>query len=68
MIGCFQYDGEGPVDIMLTETQRNYYNTLKRLGARKPKKTVKRPKVLTLLIHFSLFLMWSHAIVIYAQS
>ncbi|XP_063716752.1 sodium channel protein 1 brain-like isoform X2 [Symsagittifera roscoffensis] len=39
-----KYDGEGPVDIMLTETQRNYYNTLKRLGARKPKKTVKRPK------------------------
>ena len=33
------------MDIMLTETQRNYYNTLKRLGARKPKKTVKRPKV-----------------------
>ena len=41
----FQYDGEGAVDVMLTPSQKNYYQTLKRLAARKPQKTVKRPKV-----------------------
>ncbi|XP_063710219.1 sodium channel protein 1 brain-like isoform X3 [Symsagittifera roscoffensis] len=39
-----QYDGEGAVDVMLTPSQKNYYQTLKRLAARKPQKTVKRPK------------------------
>ena len=40
----FQYEG-GYVDIFLTASQKNYYNTMKKLGNRKPQKTIKRPKV-----------------------
>ncbi|XP_074649873.1 sodium channel protein 1 brain-like isoform X1 [Tubulanus polymorphus] len=32
------------LDVFLTSSQRNYYNTIKKLGNRKPQKTIKRPK------------------------
>ena len=41
----FQYEG-GYLDMFLTQGQRNYYNTLKRLSGKKPQKTIKRPKVI----------------------
>lgn len=40
----FQYEGH-VLDMFLTTTQRNYMNTLKKLGNKKPQKTIKRPKV-----------------------
>ena len=39
-----QYEGSY-LDAFLTQSQRNYYNTLKKLGKKKPQKTIKRPKV-----------------------
>ena len=39
-----QYEGSY-LDAFLTEGQRNYYNTLKKLGNKKPQKTIKRPRV-----------------------
>ncbi|XP_071167182.1 sodium channel protein 1 brain-like isoform X15 [Mytilus edulis] len=38
-----QYEGH-VLDMFLTTTQRNYMNTLKKLGNKKPQKTIKRPK------------------------
>ncbi|KAK7492680.1 hypothetical protein BaRGS_00016159, partial [Batillaria attramentaria] len=38
-----KYDGSY-LDAFLTTSQRNYYNTLKKLGNKKPQKTIKRPK------------------------
>ncbi|ESO94539.1 hypothetical protein LOTGIDRAFT_118343 [Lottia gigantea] len=38
-----KYDGSY-LDMFLTPNQRNYYNTLKKLGNKKPQKTIKRPK------------------------
>ena len=40
-----QYEGSY-LDAFLTQSQRNYYNTLKKLGKKKPQKTIKRPKVM----------------------
>lgn len=40
----WQYEG-GYLDVFLTPSQKNYYNTMKKLGNRKPQKTIKRPKV-----------------------
>lgn len=31
--------------MFLTSGQRQYYNTIKKLGNKKPQKTIKRPKV-----------------------
>lgn len=31
--------------MFLTDGQRHYYNTLKKLGNKKPQKTIRRPKV-----------------------
>ena len=39
-----QYEG-GYLDMFLTPAQKNYYNTMKKLGNKKPQKTIKRPKV-----------------------
>lgn len=39
-----QYDGSA-LDMFLTQGQKNYMNTLKKLGSKKPQKTIKRPKV-----------------------
>ncbi|XP_035829755.1 sodium channel protein 1 brain [Aplysia californica] len=38
-----KYEGSY-LDAFLTQSQRNYYNTLKKLGKKKPQKTIKRPK------------------------
>ncbi|XP_048254003.1 sodium channel protein 1 brain-like isoform X4 [Haliotis rufescens] len=38
-----KYEGSY-LDMFLTSSQRNYYNTLKKLGNKKPQKTIKRPK------------------------
>ncbi|XP_046574320.1 sodium channel protein 1 brain-like [Haliotis rubra] len=38
-----RYEGSY-LDMFLTSSQRNYYNTLKKLGNKKPQKTIKRPK------------------------
>ncbi|BFZ01527.1 hypothetical protein BsWGS_04567 [Bradybaena similaris] len=38
-----KYEGNY-LDAFLTQSQRNYYNILKKVGTRKPKKTVKRPQ------------------------
>nr|UIX25865.1 voltage-gated sodium channel alpha subunit [Lymnaea stagnalis] len=38
-----RYEGSY-LDAFLTQSQRNYYNTLKKLGKKKPQKTIKRPK------------------------
>ncbi|XP_014771226.1 sodium channel protein 1 brain [Octopus bimaculoides] len=38
-----KYDGTY-LDMFLTPTQQNYYNTLKKLGTKKPQKTVRKPK------------------------
>ncbi|CAH1797368.1 unnamed protein product [Owenia fusiformis] len=38
-----KYEGSY-LDMFLTSNQRNYINTLKKLGQRKPQKTIKRPK------------------------
>lgn len=40
----WQYDGSA-LDMFLTQGQKNYMNTLKKLGSKKPQKTIKRPKV-----------------------
>lgn len=40
----FQYDGSY-LAAFLTEDQRHYYHTLKKLGNKKPQKTIRRPKV-----------------------
>lgn len=47
----FQYEGH-VLDMFLTTTQRNYMNTLKKLGNKKPQKTIKRPKVQIEITHF----------------
>ncbi|XP_041373843.1 sodium channel protein 1 brain-like [Gigantopelta aegis] len=39
-----KYDGSY-LDMFLTSSQMNYYNTLKKLGNKKPQKTIKRPKL-----------------------
>ena len=39
-----QYDGSY-LAMFLTDGQRHYYNTLKKLGNKKPQKTIRRPKV-----------------------
>ena len=31
--------------MFLTAHQRDYYNTMKKIGMKKPQKTIKRPKV-----------------------
>ncbi|XP_076443937.1 sodium channel protein 1 brain-like [Babylonia areolata] len=38
-----KYEGSY-LDAFLTDSQRNYYNTLKKLGNKKPQKTIKRPR------------------------
>ncbi|XP_062583302.1 sodium channel protein 1 brain-like isoform X2 [Saccostrea cucullata] len=38
-----KYDGSA-LDMFLTQGQKNYMNTLKKLGSKKPQKTIKRPK------------------------
>ncbi|KAL8589096.1 hypothetical protein ACOMHN_017259 [Nucella lapillus] len=38
-----KYEGSY-LDAFLTESQRNYYNMLKKLGNKKPQKTIKRPQ------------------------
>ncbi|XP_066274287.1 sodium channel protein type 4 subunit alpha-like isoform X2 [Branchiostoma lanceolatum] len=39
-----KYDGEASIDLFLTETQRKYYNAMRKLGSKKPQKTINRPK------------------------
>ena len=39
-----KYEG-GIVDMFLTHSQRQYYTAMKKLGTRKPKKSIRRPKV-----------------------
>ncbi|KAL5022052.1 hypothetical protein ScPMuIL_001207 [Solemya velum] len=38
-----KYEG-GYLDMFLTESQKNYYTALKKLGKKKPQKTIRRPK------------------------
>lgn len=51
-IVILQYDGSY-LDMFLTSGQRQYYNTIKKLGNKKPQKTIKRPKVGLLILHVS---------------
>ncbi len=51
---CYlQYEGSY-LDAFLTPSQKNYYNTMKKLGNKKPQKTIKRPKVRNLIIFLHL--------------
>nr|XP_006818874.1 PREDICTED: sodium channel protein 60E-like [Saccoglossus kowalevskii] len=38
-----KYEGDNTLDMFLTSSQRNYYQTMKRLGQKKPTKQIKRP-------------------------
>ncbi len=39
----FQYEG-GVLEMFLTESQKNYYTAMKKLGRKKPQKVIRRPK------------------------
>ena len=38
----FQYEG-GVLEMFLTESQKNYYTAMKKLGTKKPQKVIQRP-------------------------
>ncbi|XP_070542290.1 sodium channel protein 1 brain-like isoform X2 [Ptychodera flava] len=38
-----KYEGDSTLDMFLTSNQKNYYQTMKRLGQKKPSKQIKRP-------------------------
>ncbi|XP_077988400.1 sodium channel protein 1 brain-like isoform X2 [Glandiceps talaboti] len=38
-----KYEGDSTLDMFLTNSQRNYYQTMRRLGQKKPTKQIKRP-------------------------
>ena len=48
MLSCFliffkQYEG-GVLEMFLTESQKNYYTAMKKLGTKKPQKVIQRPE------------------------
>ena len=42
MATCSQYEG-GVLEMFLTDSQKNYYTALKKLGRKKPQKVIRRP-------------------------
>ncbi|XP_033123000.1 sodium channel protein 1 brain-like [Anneissia japonica] len=38
-----KYEGDNTLDMFLTNNQKNYYSTMRRIGIRKPKKQLKKP-------------------------
>ena len=40
-----QYEGHGAMSLFLTDTQRAWYDTLKKAASKKPKKVVQKPNV-----------------------
>lgn len=38
-----QYEG-GVLEMFLTDSQKNYYTAMKKLGRKKPQKVIRRPK------------------------
>ncbi|CAG5115374.1 unnamed protein product, partial [Candidula unifasciata] len=48
-----KYEGSY-LDAFLTQSQRSYYNTLKKLGKKKPQKSIKRPQNKFLLFFYNL--------------
>ncbi|XP_071965446.1 sodium channel protein 1 brain-like [Antedon mediterranea] len=38
-----KYEGDSTLDMFLTNNQKNYYSTMRRIGIRKPKKQLKKP-------------------------
>ena len=43
LITKFQYEG-GVLEMFLTDSQKNYYTAMKKLGRKKPQKVIRRPK------------------------
>lgn len=43
LLGVAQYEG-GVLEMFLTDSQKNYYTAMKKLGRKKPQKVIRRPK------------------------